>query len=285
MIEVVRVGAAATIQDGGRVGWAHLGVPRSGALDRPALHRANGRVGNPPDAAGIEITLRGMCLRFTESVRIAVAGAPAELAVDGIEAPFAAAVDVTAGQTVNIGPARSGVRTYLAVAGGVDVPPVLGSRSTDTLSGLGPVPLAAGMSLPIGRLHGQSEVVPEPPAPTGDVTLRMSFGPRDDWFTGTARETVLGYAYQVTPLGNRVGARLAGPALTRAQAGELPSEPVVLGAVQVLPDGQPVVFLADHPTTGGYPVIGVVAADDLALLAQVRPGGTVRFYGSQRGPR
>jgi biotin-dependent carboxylase-like uncharacterized protein len=287
MIDVVRVGLAATIQDGGRVGWAHLGVPRSGALDEPALRRANRRVGNPAGAAGIEITLRGIRLRFTEPAVVAVSGAPAPVEVDGVPVTFATAVEVAAGQVVAVGPARAGIRTYLAVAGGIDVPAVLGSRSTDSLSGLGPPPLVAGCTLGIGSERGPVAEEPEPSEPSGDVTVRIRFGPRDDWFTAAARAAVLGSAYQVTALSNRVGARLAGPNLTRANLGEMPSEPVVLGAVQVLPDGQPLIFLADHPTTGGYPVIGVVSAPDLARIAQLRPGGTVRFEleesrGSQR---
>ncbi len=282
MIEVVRVGLAATIQDGGRPGWAHIGVPRSGALDRPALRRANGRVGNPPDAAGIEVTLRGLRLRFDVGATVAVTGAQAAVTVDDQPVAFATAVPVPAGSVLAIGPATTGVRTYLAVAGALAVAPVLGSRSTDTLSGLGPTPLAAGARLDIGSERAPLAEEPEPPAPTNAATLRLRFGPRDDWFTAGARETVLGSAYQLTPLSNRVGARLAGPALTRARVGELASEPMLLGAVQVLPDGQPVIFLADHPTTGGYPVLGVVTAADLALVAQVRPGGTVRFRGFER---
>ena len=163
----------------------------------------------------------------------------------------------------------------MAVSGGIDVEPILGSRSTDTLSGLGPPKLTATMTLPIGAL---SPAVGDLPAPTGktgedgNLVLSVRLGPRDDWFEVAG---LFAEAYTVTPLSNRVGCRLAGTALTRTQAGELPSEGVVLGAVQVPADGQPLIFLADHPTTGGYPVIGVV--DDVAPLAQARPGTTVRF--------
>ncbi|MCM0678423.1 biotin-dependent carboxyltransferase family protein, partial [Micromonospora phytophila] len=183
---------------------------------------------------------------------------------------------------LRIGPARRGLRSWLAVAGGLDVPPVLGSRATDTLSGLGPPPLRDGDRLPLGTPVG-------PPAPV-DVTvaaspppelrLALRLGPRHDWFTPTALDRLLGTAYTISPVGNRVGARLTGAPLPRAVAGELPSEGIVLGAVQVPADGQPLVFLADHPTTGGYPVIGVVA--DVTPLAQARPGTTVRFHGPQR---
>jgi allophanate hydrolase subunit 2 len=165
------------------------------------------------------------------------------------------------------------VRSYLAVAGGIDVEPVLGSRSTDTLAGLGPAKLAKGDTLPVGTAGGVAHDVPDAPAgPTGDLELGVRLGPRDDWFVPGE---LFRSAYTISPVSNRVGARLSGPALTRARDGELPSEGVVLGSVQVPADGQPLVFLADHPTTGGYPVIGVV--DDVTPLAQARPGTTVRF--------
>jgi biotin-dependent carboxylase-like uncharacterized protein len=173
-----------------------------------------------------------------------------------------------------------GVRTYVGFAGGVTVAPVLGSRSTDTLSGLGPPPLRPGFVLPVGRVSPGEPPAREPwqpPDPTAVVTLRIRLGPRQDWFSVTARDALLEEAFSLTPKSNRIGARLAGPTLSRAIADELPSEGLVLGAVQVPADGQPLVFLADHPTTGGYPVIGVVDAADLPALAQARPGATVRF--------
>lgn len=289
ILEVLRAGPLTTVQDLGRPGFAHLGVPRSGALDLPALRAANALVGNdsgavgavgaagPAGAAGLEITLTGCRLRFTAPAVIAVTGAPAQVRLDDVEVPFGALVEVPAGGTVHIGRTVRGVRTYLAVAGGIDVPPVLGSRSTDTLSGLGPQPLRDKDILPIGSVVGEPSTVdlPEYPADLSTVELRLRAGPRDDWVTSG----VCGIAYTLSPLSNRVGARLAGPALTRAVAGELPSEGLVLGAVQVPADGQPLVFLADHPTSGGYPVIGVVHPADLPALAQARPGATVVFHG------
>ena len=295
-IEVVRAGALTTVQDLGRPGWAHLGVPRSGALDAPALRLANRLVGNPETEAGLEMTITGCRLRLRHPGTIAVTGAAARLRVDGAPAELGAPIAVTAGALVEIGPARRGVRSYLAIAGGIAVPPVLGSRSTDTLSGLGPAPLRDGDELPVGppgdappaeapqREAPQQEQAAHPqPPPSGDtpeLLLSVRLGPRDDWFTPAAIEALLSTAYTVSPMSNRVGARLAGAALPRARAGELPSEGVVLGAVQVPADGQPLIFLADHPTTGGYPVIAVV--DDVAPLAQARPGTTLRFRGPQR---
>jgi allophanate hydrolase subunit 2 len=164
------------------------------------------------------------------------------------------------------------VRSYLAVAGGIDVEPVLGSRSTDTLSGLGPPKLADGMTLPVGTVTGEPAPVVAAAQGDDDLVLGVWLGPRDDWFEAAA---LFASAYAVSPVSNRVGCRLAGTAVPRTRAGELPSEGVVLGAVQVPADGQPLIFLADHPTTGGYPVIGVV--EDVTPLAQARPGTTVRF--------
>jgi biotin-dependent carboxylase-like uncharacterized protein len=274
MITVVRAGPLTTVQDLGRPGWAHLGVPRSGALDVPALLAANRLVGNPDSAAGLETTLLGCALRCSADAVVAVTGAPAAVLLDGAPAAFGAAVQVPAGATVDVGRATSGVRSYLAVAGGIDVEPVLGSRSTDTLSGLGPAKLAKGDELPVGSSQGTPGTAGWMPVSDGDhLVLRMRLGPRDDWFTGL--DAFLAATYTVTPVSNRVGARLAGPALTRARPGELPSEGVVLGAVQVPADGQPLIFLADHPTTGGYPVVGVV--DDVTPLAQARPGTMISF--------
>ncbi len=187
---------------------------------------------------------------------------------------------VAAGARVDIGAAQVGVRSYVAFAGGVTVAPVLGSRSTDTFSGLGPPPLRGGFVLPIGRgSAGDAPLTSTTPDPRtgGAVELRLRLGPRQDWFTVAARDQIFAGPYTMSVKSNRVGARLAGPALTRAIAVELPSEGIVLGAVQVPGDGQPLVFLADHPTTGGYPVIGVVDSADLPLLAQARPGTPVTF--------
>jgi biotin-dependent carboxylase-like uncharacterized protein len=279
MIEVVRAGALTTVQDEGRAGHAHLGVPAAGALDGPALRLANRLVGNERAAAGLEITVSGCRLRVHKTTFVAVTGAPvARLKVDGRSVDAGVPVPVPAGAVVDIGPAQTGVRTYLAVAGGIDVPPVLGSRSTDTLSGLGPAPLRDGDTLPVGPPTGPAAPVwftpGEPPRATA---LRVTLGPRDAWFTDDAITTLTTATWTVSVESNRVAARLEGAHLARANDNELPSEGLVLGAVQVPASGEPLVFLADHPTTGGYPVIGVVHPDDLPLLAQSRPGTTITF--------
>ncbi|MEW2332692.1 biotin-dependent carboxyltransferase family protein [Micromonospora chersina] len=282
MIEVLRAGALTTVQDQGRPGWAHLGVPRSGALDPAALRLANRLVGNPEHAAGLEITLTGCELRFTRAVTVALTGAPVDVLVERRPGDTGRPLSLPAGAILRIGPARAGVRSWLAVSGGIAVEPVLGSRATDTLSGLGPPPLRDGDRLPVGAPTGPPAPVDLTVAPAVPAVLRLALrpGPRQDWFTPAAFDLLLRTAYAISPASNRVGARLAGAALPRAMAGELPSEGLVLGAVQVPPDGQPLIFLADHPTTGGYPVIGVV--DDVTPLAQARPGTTVTFHGPQR---
>lgn len=278
-LAVVRAGALTTVQDRGRPGHAHLGVPRSGALDAPAAALANRLVGNPVEAAVLETTLNGCALRPRSAVTVAVTGAPCPVMVGGRPAPWGAPVRVPAGALLDIGPARAGVRSYVAVAGGVAVDPVLGSRSTDLLSGLGPPPLTDGTVLPLGRpdgVHTRVDVVPHP-GPPSELVLRVTPGPRDDWFTASALRNLATGTYRVSSASNRIGLRTEGPSLERAVSGELPSEGMVLGAVQVPPDGRPVVFLADHPTTGGYPVIAVVRGADLPAAAQAVPGTPVRF--------
>jgi biotin-dependent carboxylase-like uncharacterized protein len=193
---------------------------------------------------------------------------------------------VPAGAVLDVGAATFGLRAYVAFGGGVAVPPVLGSRSTDLLSGLGPDPLADGDELPLGAPAGPGAVAdPQPyPAPGVDLVLPVVPGPRDDWFTADAWRTLTAGPWRVSPASNRIGLRTDGPVLDRARTGELPSEGVVPGAVQVPPDGRPVVFLADHPTTGGYPVIGVVPETSLPAAAQSPPGTRIRFV-PVRAPR
>ncbi|MEU4117938.1 biotin-dependent carboxyltransferase family protein [Kitasatospora sp. NPDC028055] len=283
-VTVIRSGLLTTVQDLGRPGHAHLGVPRSGALDQPAHRLANRLVGNPSTAATLETTLLGCALRVDRAVTVAVTGAPCAVRVDGRPAAWGAPVRLPAGATLDVGPATRGVRSYLAFAGGVAAAPVLGSRSTDLLSGLGPAPLAPGDVLPLGEPVGPPaavDLVPTP-APPDPLLLPVLFGPRDDWFTVGSRTALTASDYRVSPTSNRIGLRLNGPPLERARDGELPSEGMVLGSVQVPPDGRPVVFLADHPTTGGYPVIGVVPAAALAAAAQAAPGTPVRFTPARR---
>ncbi|MFE1907281.1 biotin-dependent carboxyltransferase family protein [Streptomyces gardneri] len=278
-VAVVRAGALTTVQDLGRSGYAHLGVPRSGALDPGAVRLLNRLVGSAEEAAVLETTVDGCALRPRCAVTVAVGGAPCPVRVDGRPAAWGTAVRVPAGSLLEVGAAVRGLRSYVAFGGGIAVEPVLGSRSTDLLSGLGPTPLAEGAVLPLGAdttVRGSVDAPPWP-GPPDELVLRVRLGPRDDWFTAASLRAFATRAYRVSPASNRIGLRLEGPALERARPGELASEGMVLGAVQVPPDGRPVVFLADHPTTGGYPVVAVVREADLGAAAQAVPGTPVRF--------
>ena len=267
MIEVLAAGPLTTVQDSGRPGWAHLGVPPSGSADPQALALGNRLVGNDAGAAALEATLSGPRLRFRVTALVAVTGAETEASNRPLE--------VGAGEVLEVGRFLNGVRAYVSVRGGIDVEPVLGSRSTDLLSGLGPPQLREGDVLPIGReppTAPQLDLAPPPPFPA-EPTLRLLLGPRDDWFAPNA----LAGTWRVSPSSNRVGVRLEGPPIERIRHEELLSEGVVTGALQVPPSGQPILLLNDHPTTGGYPVLGVVHADDLPLAGQLRPGQRLSF--------
>ncbi|WP_433784185.1 biotin-dependent carboxyltransferase family protein [Actinomycetospora sp. CA-101289] len=284
---VEEVGPQALVVDRGRPGWAHIGVPPAGALDGPAHALAQRLVGNDPDAAGLEILLGGLALRATAATTVALTGPPGGLRLrrSGARERVVAShqpVHLAAGDVVVVPAPTSGLRGYLGVGGGVAVDAVLGSRSADTLSGLGPAPLAVGTRLPVGPptavpAVGTGAIGVSAVPDAAVVTLHL--GPRADWVDDAAGRLRAG-TWTVAPTGDRVGVRLEGPALERAAARageELRSEGLVGGAVQVPPDGQPVVFLADHPTTGGYPVVGVVDPAELAVFAQLRPGSSVRF--------
>ncbi len=291
-VEILQPGPLTTIQDAGRPGRGHLGVPRSGAADSASLRLANALVGNEAGAACLEVTLGRLGLRLHCDALVAVAGAPAPVRVmpvdgAGYDPPHGSAFAVPAGSVVRLGSPGTGLRSYVAVDGGIDIAPVLGSRSADLLSGLGPAPLRAGDLLPLGRAlaaaRGRELMAPRgdearvPPGPGAEVELRAVAGPRDDWFTVQASEALTRASYQVTAASNRTGLRLAGPRLQRTSRAELPSEGVATGSLQVSHDGQPILLLADHPTTGGYPVIAVICAADVDRAAQLRPGNRVRF--------
>lgn len=277
-------GPQALLQDAGRPGHAHLGVSESGAADAAAAARANALVGNAPEAVLIEALLGGLALEAIGDQVLAVTGADPTLFAAGthptgeynppVERPFV----LPDGHVLVLGEPAIGLRSYVAVRGGIEAPRTLGSAATDLLSGEGPPPLRPGDALAVGdRAAGALGSAPAASGPPGDVTLNLRLGPRDDWFTPDAVAALFAQRWTVTPASNRVGVRLAGEPLARAREGELASEPTVAGAVQVPADGLPVVFGRDHPVTGGYPVIGVVDAAGLDALAQVRPGGTVRF--------
>jgi len=276
---VLATGPLATVQDRGRPGWAGIGVTRSGAADAASSALANRLVGNDPAAAVIEVTAGGLRLRSERTVLVAVTGAPASVTVGGRPAPFDAPLTLGPGAELALGMPPVGLRSYVAVRGGVDVPVVLGSRSTDTLSGLGPPRLTTGASLPVGTLAADEPFVDVAPVrpPSSAPVLRVLPGPRRDWLAPTAWTALTGQEWTVSADSDRVGLRLDGPVLERVRTDELPSEGLVPGALQVPPDGAPVLFLADHPVTGGYPVLAVVATADLPAAAQLRPGDRLRF--------
>ncbi|MCU1413736.1 MAG: allophanate hydrolase [Microbacteriaceae bacterium] len=279
-LRVDNPGPLMLVQDLGRPGLGSLGVPASGALDRPALEAANLLVGNDRADAALEILLGGARVTALAPLWLAITGAAGSALAGGHPAPLNAAFRLEAGESLDLAPAEYGLRYYLGVRGGIDVPGVLGSRSTDTLSGLGPAAVAPGDVLAVGEATRQvllSEGLPLPVPARGEVDLRVTPGPRLDWFAPGAWAALGSGPWTVSADSNRVGVRLEGTPLERSRNDELPSEGMVTGSLQVPPSGLPILFLADHPTTGGYPVIGVVAETDLPLAAQVRPGQSLRF--------
>ncbi|MET0494711.1 MAG: biotin-dependent carboxyltransferase family protein [Actinoplanes sp.] len=282
MMTVLRTGPLTVLKDAGRPGHAGQGVAPSGAVDRSAYARANALVGNPPGTAVLECTLGGLRVRFDEPAVIVLTGTDAVLSVHGTRSQVEEVTEVPAGAEVSVTMPRRGLRSYLAVRGGFPVPPVLGSRSTDRLAALGPARPAAGDTLPIGPTPTSPAPISPAAADAGDDRpLEVDLGPRDDWFTAEAVETLLSAEFTVSPASDSVGLRLDGPALARARAEELPSEGVVRGSIQVPPDGHPIVFQADHPVTGGYPVIAVLTPEAADRAGQARPGSKVRFVAAQ----
>jgi KipI family sensor histidine kinase inhibitor len=300
-LRILSPGLQSLIQDLGRPGHAGLGVSSAGALDRGSLRRANRLVGNQPSAAVVESVAGGLRVQAVGDQVLAVAGAPSALTVvtpsdvpDGVDTddddgqsgqvrdvPMATAFALLDGEILTIGRPDRGFRSYLAIRGGAAADAVLGSRSTDTMSGIGPAPLAAGQLLAAGvatssNVVGNPELQPDFPD-AGVTVLNIVPGPRDDWFDAAALESLCAQDWLVTPRSNRVGMRLAGEPLSRSREGELASEGTMAGALQIPPEGQPVLFLADHPITGGYPVIGVVVDYQLDLAAQIPIGGSIRF--------
>ena len=287
-LEVRETGPLALVEDLGRAGLAHVGVTRSGAADRRAHRLANRLLANAEDRATIEITFGQFSARVLGGdVDIAVTGAEAQPAIDGIPFGVNSVARIREGQVISLGMPRSGVRSYLGVRGGFAVAPVLGSRSYDTMSGIGPPPLRSGDVLPVGEPAGHLPELDQAPVaaiPDGTVELRLLRGPRDDWFIDP--DALVRTAWMASPASDRIGLRLAGPRLEHRWPGrQLPSEGAVRGSVQVPPDGQPIILGVDHPVTGGYPVIGVVIDADTDGLAQLRPGQPVRFIWAPRPHR
>ena len=289
-ITVVRPGLLTTVQDLGRWGSQALGVPVSGAMDSMAHRLANALVGNAPTAATLEVTLIGPELRADRALVVAVAGAAFVLGVDGRAAPHLTAFALAPGATLRFGERRAGSRAYLAVAGGIDTPPVLGSRATHLLSGMGGLDgraLVRGDVLPLGP--APTDVAPRraspasPPPAAGLVrSLRVMLGPQDTWFSPHAIDTLLNEVYRVSTQSNRMGFQLEGPLLAATRADGPLSEPVPFGALQVPAGGSPILLMADRQTAGGYPKIATVISADLPLAGQLGPGDIVRFAACTR---
>jgi antagonist of KipI len=290
-IEVVKPGLLTTLQDAGRRGFAHLGIGRSGAFDAPALRIANALCGNPREACALEATLLGPTLRFHRDAWIAVTGAPVSLRVDGTARPTWAPVFVAKDTTIELGAMRSGCRSYLAIRGGFDTVPVLGSRSMDVNACIGPL---AGRPLRAGDvLETDAAMVPEGVTKTMATNwrvdprpwfqqdpvpaLRLLPGHHFDHLTETSRSLLFSSEFKVQADSNRVGLRLSGPALEFREPVEMISEGSVPGLLQLPPSGQPIAFGPEGPVSGGYPRIGQVAAVDIPRLAQRRPGDALRF--------
>ncbi|ROZ89354.1 biotin-dependent carboxyltransferase family protein [Gordonia sp. OPL2] len=282
---VVDPGLFATAQDLGRGGYAHLGVPAAGGADRSSLTLANRLVGNPESAAVVETTLGRFHIRARGDLLVAVTGAHAEIRVDDVPVGGDAAVSLVAGAELSIGTPVRGCRNYLAVRGGLDVAKVLGSRATDSLSGLGPAPLTAGTELPVGTSALEwpaTSTAPQAHESPGVVDLEIADGPRRDHVRSPADLTR--GVWEVGVDSNRVGVRIDRPAdsddpllVHREDVAELASEGVPHGAVQIPPSGRPVLFLADHPVTGGYPVVAVLTPSAIDRAAQLVAGDRVRF--------
>ncbi|WP_144715684.1 biotin-dependent carboxyltransferase family protein [Curtobacterium pusillum] len=287
-LTVVHVGFGATTQDLGRPGLSDMGLGAAGPADRASASLANRMVGNRPGAAVLEALLGSVTLRSDSHVVAAVTGAGCPVEVEHADGRVRgrAAYEVillAPGDTLRIGVPLTRLRAYIAVRGGFDVEPVLGSRARDSLARLGPDPVAAGDVLPVGAAADAWPIVDAvPPSlepwPWEPVVLDATPGPRDDWFTPEWRATLTRQEHHVSSDSDRVGVRTsAAEPLVRAITHELPSEGVETGSVQVPPDGFPVLFLADHPVTGGYPVVAVLTPASVDRAAQLRPGDVFRF--------
>jgi len=283
MIRILDAGPQTTVQDGGRLGQLRYGIPPSGPVDRFAFVLANRLVGNPDGAAALECTLVGPRFEAEAACAVAVTGADMPLSVNGKEAPRWATLALKAGDVVKLGPARSGVRGYVAFAGGLDVPLVMGSCATYLRGRLGGVEgralrkddrlRLAPAAAPRARRVERRAV----PAYGGESTLRVVLGPQADRFTKEGLGALLGSSYEVLPQSDRMGARLRGPRIAHTRGHDIISDGIALGSIQVPGDGQPIVLLVDRQSTGGYTKVATVCSFDIARIGQARPGQAVRF--------
>jgi antagonist of KipI len=283
VIRILEPGAQTTVQDLGRPGYLRYGIPPSGPVDRWAFVLANRLVGNPDSAAALECTVVGPRFEALGPCAVAVTGAEMPVTVNGAAAPAWTALHLRAGDVVHLGVARAGVRAYVAFSGGIDVPPVLGSRSTYLRGRLG------GLE---GRALRRGDMLPLVPAPLppprtadarwvpplgGEPEIRVVLGPQVERFTAEGLEAFLTGPYELLPQSDRMGARLRGPRITHRGGHDIISDGIALGSVQVPGDGQPIVLLVDRQSTGGYAKVATVCSFDIGRLGQVKPGQRVRF--------
>jgi biotin-dependent carboxylase-like uncharacterized protein len=283
MITVIEPGGITSFQDLGRIGFAHLGVPCAGAADSMSLRHANLLVGNAENSTALELTLKGPRLLFEADAVIAFAGGRIEPTLDEMPIPMYQSLAVHRGQTLACGTILTGARCYLAISGGFSPPATLASTSSDTFAGLGPPVLQTDdrIDCESHQLH-QGWYLRSPPEFTHEATLRVITGPYGDWFTPDALAAFSDSTFEVRADSDRVGVRLSGIRIQRLDSRELPSQGMVTGAIQVPGDGQPIVLLSNHGTTGGYPVIAVVIRADLSRLGQLRAGDKLRFQAVSR---
>ena len=280
-LEVLETGLLTLIQDLGRSGFAAIGVGRSGAADRGAFRLGARLLGQPYSAAALEVTFGGLSVRARGACQLALTGAPAPATVNGRGIGYCGPFTLPDGEVLTLGRPQVGLRSYVSVRGGIDAIPVLGSRATDTLSGLGPSPVAVGDVLTIGPAPAtfpNVDLAPMPAVADATLVVHALRGPRDDWLVDIDALTTT--IWTVSAHSDRVGIRLVGNPVQRhtTRIGqELASEGVVRGAIQVPPSGEPVIFLADHPVTGGYPVVAVLMDQDADRAAQSVPGQQVRI--------
>ena len=283
-LHVVKPGLLTTVQDLGRYGHQASGVPVAGPMDSFSHRLANQLAGNMPDAATLEVTLIGPDLIVDADTTIAIAGAQFEVTCDDRPVGSGASFAVSRGQRLKFGRIVQGARAYLAVAGGIQTPPVLGSRATHLVSSMGGLngrALQSGDRVPIGNTpqpRPQRKSVGLTLPSKGRALLRVMPGPQADWFQGDALRAIASVSFRISPQSNRMGYRLQGPPLVRAREDELISEPLGIGAIQVPAAGEPILLMADRQTAGGYPKIGYVIAADLPIAGQLAPGDFIEFH-------
>jgi len=284
-VVVVKPGMLTTIQDAGRWGFQSSGVPVGGPMDPVSFRLSNALVRNPPDAAGLEITLLGPELEFDDERVVAITGAHFDLSLDGRTMPSNAPFIVSAGARLRFGARRLGARAYLAISGGIAVTPTLGSRATHLISAMGGIggrALGAGDVLPLGEptdLYGSVSMPQEAivPMPDRHARVRVLPGPQTEYFSPDALDVLQSASYVIASNSDRMGFRLEGPPLTHARGADIISDATPLGVLQVPASGQPILLMADRQTAGGYPKIATVITADMPMAGQLGPGDTIAF--------